>query len=730
MSSSIYVSGDAIVTNHDTMETLPLSSTPRFEPLVAPAGIQVVDPIDGGQFTFLTPEPVETDPAPEDALPVPVDGAVSVDTDVIRTPYLVGVWIRNGEFDLVEQCTGGDQVSLPDGRYVVEFSSVQLKLYLGIDGPATVDATGDLVEFSTPGQSDVVIGLRSYHEQPARTITTTESPHDVMKAISQFRGALKTTSPERSFPTLRGHPPLVEFGEEFSAPGGTRLSPASLSIELPPRWDRILPAAPLSYYLDAELVPGEQAQLHIDGQTVPLVGPDGYEQRLAKILKHVFTLDCVVRTEGLYNVDLHERSVIEEHTDLDLDRLYDLSLAERTQAYLEVPFEAVEPATPEWKLTADVQPDPENVPVLPFLASDLAMIRATGDDDIEPEDLSEASPDVESFFRDGPTMPDRPVLLRGAADVRSKTTSEDSTVAERVFRPDPTDSLMHTFVGDGIPLGATKMTPEMFRRRLEYEPVESDRVRVDVIVNEEAMSDETAVSDVYGTRDWIDFDVTIHSDLTQGELADVFQRDTDFLHYIGHVDDNGFKCSDGYLDVRSLSSVNLSGFLLNACQSYEQGKALVDAGAVGGIVTLANIPNPTATRIGKAIARLLNTGFSIATARSLLENDEQLASRYMVIGDGHTNIVENQSGAPYVINIQEKINGEISLDIWGYPIARISIGGLRSWHSNLFDANYINPTVIEDTQISIEQFNEFMDSENNPLLFNGELSWKSSIDVD
>ena len=712
------------------METLPLSSTPRFEPLAAPTGIQVVDPIDGGQFTFLTPDPVETDPAPKDALPVPVDGAVSIDTDVIRTPYLVGVWIRDGEFDLVEQCTGGDQVSLPDGRYVVEFSSVQLKLYLGIDGPATVDATGDLVEFSTSGESDVVVGLRSYHEQPARTITTTESPHDVMKAISQFRGALKTTSPERSFPTLRGHPPLVEFGEEFSAPGGARLSPASLSIELPPRWDRILPAAPLSYYLDADLVPGDRARLHLDGETVPLVGPDGYEQRIAQILKHVFTLDCVVRTEGLYNVDLHERSVLEARTDLDFQRLYDLPLAERTLAYLDVPFETVEPATPEWKLTADVQPEPENARVLPFLSSDLALIRATGDDDIEPEDLSEASPDVESFFRDGPAMPDEPVLLRGAADVRSGTSPGESEVAERVFRPDPTDSLMHTFVGDGIPLGATKMTPEMFRRRLEYEPVESGRVRVDVIVNEEAMSDETAVSDVYGTRDWIDFDVTIHSDLTQGELADVFQRDTDFLHYIGHVDDEGFKCSDGYLDVRSLSSVNISGFLLNACQSYEQGKALVDAGAVGGIVTLANIPNPTATSIGKTLARLLNVGFTIATARSLLERDEQLASRYMVIGDGDSNIAKSQSGAPYAIDVTKQKSDLITFNIYGYPISAISMGGLRSWHTKSLEQDQLTPTRMMNVELPRSDFTEFILKEDFPVFIDDKLTWSDDVQID
>ncbi|WP_136688096.1 hypothetical protein [Halorhabdus amylolytica] len=698
------------------------TSEPRFETLQAPPGVHLVDPIDGGQFTLLTPEPVECTPSSTDALPIPVDGAVSLDTDIVRTPYLVGVWIRDAAFDLVAQCTGGDEATFDPDSYVVEFSSVQLKLYLGIEGSFSVDATGDYVELSFPEATEVIVGIRSYHEQPARTITTTDDIDDVMTALSQFRAALKTTSPERSFPTLRGHPPLLERGDELSIPGSLLDREPSVSIEVPARWNRVLPVAPLAYYLDADIREGTRPRLVADGRSIPLDGPDGFERRVARILRHVFTLDCVTRTEGLYNVDLHERSVIEERTTLDFEALYDQSLGERTGTYLDVPFEVVEPASPEWKLTADVQPEVENVPVLPFLAADLAEIRCPRHGDITPRVLEDTSPDVESFFRE------EPVLVRGPSSaVRSESATSRPSVEDRVFRPQPTDSLMQTFVGDGIPMGATKMTLDAFERRLDYEPTESGRIRVDVVNNEEAMSDESVVSDVYGAREWIDFDVTIHDELTQNELAAVLQEETDFFHYIGHVEDEGFRCTDGHLDARSLSDVGVGAFLLNACNSYEQGHTLVDAGALGGIVTLANIPNPTATSIGMTLVRLLNIGFSLSTARALLEKDEQLASRYMVVGDGHANIVESQLGSPVHMELQSVESDVIKLSIQGYPISDIPNGSLRDWHFEPFEENCLMTACLERIEMTSEEFERLCENGDFPVLYEEQLVWSEEI---
>ncbi len=63
-------------------------------------------------------------------------------------------------------------------------------------------------------------------------------------------------------------------------------------------------------------------------------------------------------------------------------------------------------------------------------------------------------------------------------------------------------------------------------------------------------------------------------------------RSTDFLHYIGHIDDDGFQCRDGRVDGTTLDQVGIGTFLLNACNSYDQGLGLVEQGAIAGIVPL------------------------------------------------------------------------------------------------------------------------------------------------
>ncbi|MFB6201549.1 MAG: hypothetical protein ABEI98_06030 [Halorhabdus sp.] len=704
-----------------------MSTDPPFQPqcrsVQAPPGLRLVDPIDGGQFTLLTDDPVGYQECSTDSLPVPVDKACALDANVVSTPYRVGVWIRDESFDLLRQYANNANGSFSADTYVVELSSVQLKVYLGVEGAFSVRTSDNQVSFSFPDATDVTVGVRSFHDQPARTITTTDDIDDVMTALSQFRAALKTTSPERSFPTLRGYPPLLERGDTLSIPGGPIGREPSVTIEIPPRWDRVLPVAPLAYYLDADVRPGGTPRIRAHGTSISLAGPDGYEARIWDVLRHVFTLDCLTRTEGLYDIDLHERSVIADRTTLDFEALYEQSLEERTVAYLDVPFDVVDSVAPKWKLTADIQPEADYVPVLPFLAADLAYVRTATDDDIKSRLLTDADQEVKTFFRG------QSVLTRGGTTASRSGTTE-SPLTTRVFRPVPSDSLTHTFIGDGIPMGATKMTTAGFERRLDHEPVEPGRIQIDVVNNEAAMSEESVVSDVYGTREWIDFDVTVHTELDRAELADTLGSETDFLHYVGHVEADGFRCRDGHLDARSLTRVGVDAFLLNACNSYEQGRALVDSGALGGIVTLANVPNPTATRIGKTLARLLNAGFSLATARSLLAEDERLASRYMVVGDGHAHLAKPQSDSPYAVEIQSTSAETVTFDIRSYPLADLSIGGVRNWHTDAIDGTYVNPTVIDGVTMTNDEFSAFLTRESFPVFDAGELRWSDDVVAD
>lgn len=147
-------------------------------------------------------------------------------------------------------------------------------------------------------ESEVVFGARSHHTRPAVIITTTTDSEDLMRTVTAFDSALKTTSPERAYPTLRGNPPTVELGEELDIPGGLAPPATGITIELPPACKYVYPVAALAYYLGAEVTPSNEPLIRTDeGFTLPL-GPNEFERRVERTLKQVFFLDYLTRTEG------------------------------------------------------------------------------------------------------------------------------------------------------------------------------------------------------------------------------------------------------------------------------------------------------------------------------------------------------------------------------------------------------------------------------------------------
>ncbi|WP_433624367.1 hypothetical protein [Halomicrococcus sp. NG-SE-24] len=315
--------------------------------------------------------------------------------------------------------------------------------------------------------------------------------------------------------------------------------------------------------------------------------------------------------------------------DLDFADLYDASLAERLAAYLEVPYALLEDHVPEWQLAAHVAPEPENVEMLPFVVDDLAVVRT-------------------------PSVTERP-----ASDVRSSATEEfarsgeftrsvtgSSAPDQSLVEPDLTDAQEQLWVGDDAPVGANKAIAEAFRNRLERTSSDGE-IDITVVCNDSKMDEERTLADeMYGSREELPFDVTVRSDLTTGELRDALARETQFFHYIGHIDENGFDCADGYLDTRSLDSVGAEAFFLNACQSYDQGVALIESGAIGGVVTLNDVVNSGAVRVGKAMSRLLNRGFPLRSALNVARDRSLVGDQYLVVGDGNLGITQTDGNAP------------------------------------------------------------------------------------
>ncbi|WP_158056771.1 hypothetical protein [Halorussus halophilus] len=700
---------------------------PEFAPHPDRTGLQIADPIENARFALFTPDAVEPSQTATEEFYFPVDSAVSVRTPEIEIPKLANVFVRTRDGDLVADNADHFDRSFESGSYVLELTTAPMKLYLAVESGFDLRHAETAVTIAFDAETEVRIGARSFHDKPAATITTTPDPEGAMKAISYLGSALKTTSPERSFPTLRGHPPLIEVGEEFSVPDGLERPETGVRIEVPAAYEYVYPASSLAYYLGAEVVPGEEPRLLAgDDFTYLLDGPLGYEQTIGRVLKQTFFFDCLTRTEGYYEVELHERHAVESLVDLDFAALYDVPLAERLEAYLSVPFETIEEHVPDWNLTTDVVPTAENAEVLPFVASDLALVRCPSG--LTAGEVSPTPEPIDEFFRsaedESSRSPDDEEFTRSVAEG-----SETATPSEDVFNPNPAETVEHAWVGDGIPIGANKTSVESYRRRVERTVPEKSNIEIHVVCNDERMKAEGIVEEFYGMRELLKFDVCIHYDLTTAALADLLATEADFLHYIGHAEAAGLRCPDGHLDVRTVEDVNVKAFLLNACSSYEQGQALVEAGSYGGVVTLSEVANSVATETGQTLGRLLNCGFSLRSALSIVKDDVAAAYQYVAVGDGGLTLCQSESGTPLYAELTRLSAERFRMTLKSYPTRKFRLGATNSVNVSDSASCYLSSGVLDTFKLTREDLKSFLGLELIPVETEEGLYWSDQLPV-
>lgn len=687
-------------------------------------GLRITDYIESVTYEIgLDTDSIE--PAETSAFRVPLTRAVDVTTSELVFPTLPEIFAYCGD-EVAFDVTPGGYAEAEADTYELDVSAVRLKLYVRVaDAPITVDARGDetVVDFGDPTR--VRIGVRSLHEHPAGTVTIGDTPQSVMRAVSTFGSALKTTSPERSFPTMRGHPPTIERGERFAVPDDLEPPDTDVRIEVPPRYDAVYAVSSLAYYLGATVAPGSPPRL-VAGDRTFAFPYDDVARSANAILRHCFTLDCVVRTEGIYPIDLAERETVLDRADLDLAALYERPLAARTAAYLDVPLDVTDDVF-AWHLTVDVSPSIEHAALPPYLVNDLPFVRSPAPN----SDATTATPDpgtVSEFFR----AADADAFVRstraGDAHDAEQTRHADDTGA-RVVSPVDAETVGHAWVGDDYPRGASKPTVESYRRQLDRR-VESDTViDVTVVCNDPEMREEAA--GLYGFRDMIDFDIETCFDLSVAETRAAIAADTDFLHFIGHITEDGIRCHDGVLDARTLDTVGADAFILNGCRSYAQGMALVDAGALGGVVTLADVYNHVATTVGQSVARLLDSGFDLHGALHVASESVAADSHYTIVGNGGVTLCQYPFGSPKIAVIDtDNVGSEtITVSIRNYITRNVGPGIFTTSFLSDSSERYLSSPSDHFFEVSYDRLDDVLSSGRSPILVDGDLRWSDELSV-
>ncbi|WP_227354462.1 hypothetical protein [Haladaptatus salinisoli] len=656
----------------------------------------------------------------------PVDQSVAGYASRLRfPPNLVSITELNSD-ERHQHGSDTEMLALPDGEYLANIHG-NVKTYLRFSGAATVRKTSDydalIIDFHD--RVPITLGFRSHHKVPVDTITVPPTTDGLATAITYSSSSHKTAGPDRSYPSLRGHPPRIELGEEVDIPRQVRNGKKETGIEIrvPDAFDILFVTAPLAYYLQAEVIVEQRSAPVLRAPSInftyhfsPL--PD-YQHEVAELLRRVFFLDCLVRNAGPYRWNLAEMSLLGE-VDIDPEAVYNSTPAEQLVTYDLTEFERIEDELPDWHLSMYVEPSIENVSALPYLLSNLGLIYLPESSNLNRNELLDAS--LGDFYRDAPGAPNVPQRAVAGGDPCRARSAENVTSVDRI-KPKLHRGRVHGWLADGVPIDVFKVEPSTYRNRFDYFNREEGDIEVVLILNDKQMDDEReTVSDIYLDRAKdLPINITVRDHLTRAELAEVFESQYDFVHYIGHCEESGLRCVDGNLSVEDIARSRVQTFFLNACGSYYEGLELVRKGSVAGAVTFNKVLNKQAAKVGVSFARLLINGFSIQHALQLARRRIMMNKDYSVVGDGTHTLTQCDNHMPIAGRI-ETDGDDFRLTYESLSVSMSMIGGCYQPYIAGNDKLYLQGNDASFT-MGEDELCSFLKRAEMPVRYGGELYW-------
>jgi hypothetical protein len=678
--------------------------------------LEVRDTISNQQYRIESPEPMEIEPTEYDDFPGPVTKSIRIDTTVLSLPEFYSATIRDKRGNMEGRLGLDGGCYIGNGVTFVEFHT-PVKSYLRIDGHFEYNYSLEGVSIELSEDVDVILGSRVWECYPDNTIIVSDSLEDLREAVSHFGDAILTTSPERSFPTLRGHPPQIKLGSSLEIPESISKPDTGITITVPPTKSALLSVAPLAFYLLATVEIGEEFSIKTSSGYTHQPRESTTSAAVRSVLTRCFYLDCIVRTEGLYPVDLRERNEFEEVADVDLDYkdLYEKPLTKRVERYLQIDPQVIFDITAEWPVTAVVGSGKKSIEALPYLAYELVHLR--------PENPPRYSGDearrrvIKSFTQ---------------MDKKSRSASLVFDGKGEFIDVPETKSRQTIWVGEGIPLNASKFLLEGYVNNkiiADESTVKenqgedySSSLDVCVICNENRMSQELDnIRESINPRNDFPIELSMYSQVNTGELQQIFQEGTDYLHFVGHATPKGLECPDGILNVATVNESNVTTFFLNACQSFRQGKRLVERGSSGGIVSYGDISDKYATSMSSHIVQLLTEGFPIGVCLDIIQDTTPIGRQYTVVGSHGARVIQPDGGPPYITKIlKDGESYKVNITTYGAGLVQYAIGTGVNHAFEAADASSVVPSSIT-VETNCDELKEVVPLRESPVIYNGEL---------
>ncbi|MEZ3145277.1 hypothetical protein [Halobaculum sp. MBLA0143] len=630
--------------------------------------------------------------------PVPATSSLDGDERLDRTggvrrltlPNAYTVIYRDGESRQV----GGHDTPLVRTRAPVRIrvdSTVGVEiLVVDTDGDVSISTAGERTVVGLRGRGSVGVSFQSaaVHDRPV--VQVPRSAEGFARALSTVHGTTTTVSPDRTFPNARSPPARLQWADCEEVPESLRRAGTGVEIRVPRSLARLATVAPLAQYLGATVRTDDGApRVVADGEKFFLepIGP-------GRVLQTVFWLDCLARCAGPHEPEPLDSLSILSDLGLDAQRLFDRSMSARVRTYLDrlsdgrVPLDEF----PEWHYGVSVEPTLDRLSALIDTLERLPIVTAVS----------------------GPHEPHDPP---GVVDWTEHTALD----TERID-PETGPERTHAWLADGVPIGGVKLLPAAFERR----PTPATELAVVVVDNHENDVEATEVCALYrGLSDTTTVSTELHQNLDPDELAAVIREETDHLHFVGHCDDTGLRCvDDERLPVETVPTTEMSSFVLNACDSVEEAKTLVERGAVAGVATTRRVVTGPARTAGRECARLLANGWPVAKAIDRAEAAvADGETGYLTVGDGTYAITSTDALVPPTVEISSDTDGYLFTIHYDQPVGvgltqYLGIGE-RPW------------LVGDGRTVRVErpQLEELLHELDSPVVFEGKFRWPEAVDL-
>jgi hypothetical protein len=575
---------------------------------------------------------------------------------------------------------------VPDGEHVLKVTQ-HIGVYVAFDASATLTRLADgRVRLAFEHPTAVTLGYWSLVDYPEETVTVEPTASGFATALTALSSAYLSLDADRTLPGWREYPPRLAFGEETHVPDAVRDATPDTGIELvlPDEFAYGIPAAPLAYHLAADVSVADRDAPVLRAPSVDLTyefaALPAFQFEANDVFQRTFYADCLVNS-ARGGTDLAESDFLDD-VGIDPDVAFDATPAERLRTYLESPLEHIQSRLPERPYVAYVDPTPERATVLPHLCHNEARVY------------------LPSGF---------------------------GTVGEHA---DP--SVTTAWIADGVRPGTYAGTQRAYENYLAHLDAGLDDGEPEVLVVANGRdADADAIEGFYRDPDGVvDVDVTRRDDLSASELATAFAERRAMVHVVGVREDDGVACRDGVLDLDAVDAVGTRLFALDLAatgpaassmgreRASETGRALVDAGAVAGVVRDGTVD----ASVLESYVRLLLQGFGLELSRRLVDRYVDGAFDAVVVGDG-THTLQADDSVNF-IPVHVIANGDATFTVTakaGGPTAGLF------WHPDVPD---VRPRLLANGlafEVSAIELAHLLDDPNYLVIYDDDLHWASDL---